>query len=72
VEFDLPDELSEVRNGVRELCARFGVEYWRGLEPDGYPEEFVRTLTEQGWLSALIPEKYGGAGLDLAAASVVL
>jgi acyl-CoA dehydrogenase len=72
VEFDLPDELSEVRNGVRELCARFGVEYWRGLEPDSYPEEFVRTLTEQGWLSALIPEKYGGAGLDLAAASVVL
>jgi acyl-CoA dehydrogenase len=57
---------------VRELCDRFPGEYWRGLEPDRYPEEFVSALTEQGWLAALIPEEYGGAGLGLTAASVIL
>jgi acyl-CoA dehydrogenase len=62
----------EIRAAVRELCAGFPGEYWRGLEPDGYPEEFVRALTENGWLAALIPEEYGGAGLGLAAASVIL
>jgi acyl-CoA dehydrogenase len=72
VRFDLPAELSEIRAAVRELCARFPGEYWRGLEPDGYPAEFVAALTESGWLAALIPEEYGGAGLDLTAASVIL
>jgi acyl-CoA dehydrogenase len=72
MEFAAPREVAEVRAAVRELCARFGDEYWRGLEPDRYPEEFVRTLTEHGWLAALIPEEYGGGGLGLAAASVVL
>jgi acyl-CoA dehydrogenase len=57
---------------VRELCAGFPGEYWRGLEPDGYPEEFVASLTDNGWLAALIPEEFGGAGLGLAAASVIL
>ena len=57
---------------MRELCSRFPGEYWRGLEPDRYPEEFVRALTENGWLAALIPEEYGGAGLSLTAASVIL
>ena len=69
--FDLPPELAEIRVAVRELCARFPGEYWRGLEPDGYPTEFVTALTESGWLAALIPEEYGGAGLDLTAASVI-
>jgi acyl-CoA dehydrogenase len=64
--------LKEIRGAVRELCERFPGEYWRGLEPDRYPEEFVRTLTEGGWLAALIPEEYGGGGLSLAAASVIL
>jgi acyl-CoA dehydrogenase len=72
VRFDLPPELFEIRAAVRELCARFSGEYWRGLEPDGYPTEFVRALTEDGWLAALIPEEYGGAGLDLTAATVIL
>jgi len=57
---------------VRDLCGHFPGDYWRSLEPDRYPEEFVRALTENGWLAALIPTEYGGAGLGLTAASVVL
>jgi alkylation response protein AidB-like acyl-CoA dehydrogenase len=72
MDFAVPPELDEIRAAVRELCARFPGEYWRGLEPDRYPEEFVRTLTEDGWLAALIPDEYGGAGLSLTAASVIL
>jgi acyl-CoA dehydrogenase len=72
MEFSLPDELREIRRAVRELCADFPGEYWRSLEPDRYPEDFVRALTDHGWLAALIPEKYGGAGLGLTAASVIL
>jgi acyl-CoA dehydrogenase len=67
-----PDELLEIRGAVAELCGHFPGEYWRSLEPDRYPEEFVRALTEKGWLAALIPEQYGGPGLGLTAASVIL
>jgi alkylation response protein AidB-like acyl-CoA dehydrogenase len=70
--FEPSPELGEIRTAVRELCAQFPGEYWRALEPDRYPEEFVRTLTEGGWLGVLIPEEYGGAGLSLTAASVIL
>ncbi len=72
MDFSAPEELAGIRTAVRELCAQFPGEYWRALEPDRYPEEFVRTLTEHGWLAALIPEEYGGAGLGLTAASVIL
>jgi acyl-CoA dehydrogenase len=72
VEFSLPDELNEIRAAVHDLCAGFPGEYWRSLEPDRYPEEFVQALTDGGWLAALIPEEYGGAGLGLTAASVIL
>ena len=72
MDFAPPEELAGIRAAVRELCAGFPGEYWRSLEPDTYPEEFVRTLTEQGWLAALIPEEYGGAGLSLTAASAIL
>ena len=65
-------ELGEIRQAVRELCASFPDGYWRDLEPEGYPDEFVNALTENGWLGALIPEEYGGAGLNLTQASVVL
>jgi acyl-CoA dehydrogenase len=65
-------ELTEIRSAVRELCARFPGEYWRELEPDRYPEEFVAALTEAGWLGGLIPAEYGGGGLSLTQASVVL
>ena len=72
MDFSVPDELNEIRAAVRELCAQFPGEYWRALEPDRYPEEFVKALTENGWLATLIPEEYGGAGLSLTAASVIL
>ncbi len=72
MDFTIPEELNEIRAAVRELCERFPGEYWRALEPDRYPEEFVRALTEHGWLAALIPEEYGGPGLSLTAASVIL
>ena len=61
-----------IRTEVRRLCDKYGNEYWRGLEPDRYPEEFVKELTTQGWLGSLIPEEYGGGGLSLAGASVIL
>jgi acyl-CoA dehydrogenase len=72
MDFTLPPELDEIRAAVRELCAGFPGEYWRDLEPDRYPEEFVSALTDHGWLAALIPEEFGGVGLSLTAASVIL
>lgn len=67
-----PADFDVIRTEVRRLCDAYGNEYWRRLEPDLYPEEFVTELTAQGWLSALIPEEYGGGGLSLAGASVIL
>ena len=72
MDFSHPAELDEIREAVRALCARFPGEYWRALEPDRYPDEFVNALTAGGWLAALIPEEYGGAGLSLTAASVIM
>ncbi len=72
LDFAIPEELGEIRAAVRELCAGFPGEYWRALEPDRYPTEFVQALTANGWLAALIPEEYGGAGLTITAASVIL
>jgi acyl-CoA dehydrogenase len=64
---------SEIREGVRALCGEFPAAYWRRLDEQGaYPEEFVEALTRAGWLAALIPQEYGGAGLGLAEASVIL
>ncbi len=63
----------EYRAGVRDLCRRFPGRYWRGVEErSAYPEEFVRALTEAGWLAALIPAEYGGGGLGVTEASVIL
>ena len=72
MDFTMPEDLGEIRAAVRELCAGFPGEYWRELEPDRYPTEFVQALTENGWLAALIPEEYGGGGLTITAASVIL
>jgi acyl-CoA dehydrogenase len=72
MDFGVPTEIEEIRVAVRALCAGFPGEYWRGLEPDGYPDAFVEALTRDGWLAALIPERYGGAGLSLTAASAIL
>ena len=63
----------DLRRGVRDVCARFPNDYWRDLDAGRrYPEEFVRAMTEAGYLGALIPEEYGGMGLDLSAACAIL
>jgi acyl-CoA dehydrogenase len=72
MDFGQSDEIADIRSAVRALCAGFPGEYWRGLEPDRYPTQFVAELTRNGWLAALIPEQYGGSGLSLGAASVIL
>jgi acyl-CoA dehydrogenase len=66
------ENLCDIRDGIRRVCDDFSGAYWRGLEPDGYPTAFVQAVTDAGWLAALIPESYGGAGLSLSAASVIL
>ena len=64
---------SELRDAVRSLCQRFPDDYWRETDRDRrYPEEFVKALTEAGWLAALIPEQYGGSGLGVTEASIIL
>ena len=66
-------DFPELRQAVRGLCATFPAEYWRKLdEQRAYPEEFVQALTKAGWLAALIPEEFGGAGLGVTEASVIL
>lgn len=63
----------ELRQSLRELCGQFGSDYWqKNEEKSTYPEEFVAELTKAGWLAALIPEQYGGAGLGLVETSVIL
>ena len=67
------DAWEDIRNGVRDLCEKFPGAYWRKL--DGareYPEKFVKALTDAGYLACLIPEQYGGSGLPLEAACVIL
>jgi len=67
------DEFADIRTSVRALCAKFPGEYWRGLDRErAYPTEFVGALTEAGYLAALIPEEYGGSGLNLGAAAAIL
>src|ERR1700751_448404 len=70
---DLHDEHSEIRDAVTKLCAQFPGEYWRKLDREmAYPSAFVDALTQAGYLSVLIPEEYGGAGLNLSAAAAIL
>jgi acyl-CoA dehydrogenase len=67
------DPHAEIREEVRKLCARFPGEYWRKLDAErAYPTAFVTALTESGYLGALIPEEFGGAGLPLAGAAAIL
>jgi acyl-CoA dehydrogenase len=64
---------AEYRESVRELCRAFGSDYWQRVEAEGaYPEAFVKALTDAGWLSVLIPAEYGGGGLGVTEASVIL
>jgi acyl-CoA dehydrogenase len=67
------DKYTEIRDAIRALCAEFPDEYHRKIDQArGYPEEFVDALTKAGWMAALIPEAYGGSGLGLAEASVIM
>ena len=69
----MPDDHDDLRQAVRSLCADFPGEYWRRVdEARAYPEDFVAALTKAGWLSALIPEEYGGSGLGVTEASIIL
>jgi alkylation response protein AidB-like acyl-CoA dehydrogenase len=69
----LGEDHADVRDAVRRICADFPQAYWRELdEREGYPTEFVDAMTESGFLASLIPEEYGGAGLSLRTAGVIL
>jgi acyl-CoA dehydrogenase len=73
MELRLTEEQETIRRNVREICGRYPDEYWRDLDRERrYPEEFVSALTDAGWLSVLIPEEYGGLGLGVIDASIVL
>ena len=68
-----PDEHQEIRDAVRALCAEYPDEYHRRIDAErGYPEAFVDALTKAGWLAAMIPQAYGGSGLGLTEASVIM
>jgi acyl-CoA dehydrogenase len=73
VDFSTSEEQAAIRSAVRALCSDFGGEYWRETDAARrYPEEFVKALTDAGWLAALIPSVYGGSGLGIADAAVIL
>src|SRR3954470_15413800 len=68
-----PDQHQELREALRGLCRQFDSAYWQKVDTErGYPEAFVDALAEAGWLAALIPQAYGGSGLGLAEASVIM
>lgn len=73
MDFEYSDTQKEIRAAVQKLCAGFDLDYWRKCDEDlRYPEEFVKAMTEAGWLGALIPEQYGGSGLKLLDGCVIL
>ena len=68
-----PDQYQEIREALRDLCSNYDSNYWQKVdEARGYPEAFVNALTDAGWLAALIPSQYGGSGLGLTEASVIM
>lgn len=67
------DQYQDLREAVRDLCGQFPAEYFRKIDEErGYPEAFVDALTKAGWLAALIPQEYGGSGLGLTEASIIM
>ncbi len=69
----LDSQLEDIRFAIRQLCGRFGEDYWHSIDMSReYPDEFIKALTEDGWLAILIPEEYGGSGLTIREAAVVL
>ncbi|MFZ9103295.1 MAG: acyl-CoA dehydrogenase family protein [Burkholderiaceae bacterium] len=72
-EIPAADAHQDLREALRDLCAQFDSKYWQEVDDArGYPEAFVNALTEAGWLAALIPTEYGGSGLGLTEASVIM
>jgi acyl-CoA dehydrogenase len=68
-----PDPHQDIRDAVRDLCGEFPAEYFRKIDEErGYPEAFVDALTKAGWLAAMIPQEYGGSGLGLTEATVIM
>ena len=73
IKADPDDPFAEIRDAVARLCAQFPAPYWRQMDREqAYPTAFVQALTQAGYLAALIPEAYGGAGLSLSAAAAIL
>jgi acyl-CoA dehydrogenase len=73
MDFNLTQEQLQIRNEIRKVCREFPDAYWRDIDKKKeYPEAFVRKLSELGWLAALIPEQYGGTGLGITEASIIL
>ncbi len=73
MDFNLTEEQQHIRDEVRKVCREFPDTYWREVDRQrGYPDAFVKKLTELGWLAALIPEEYGGSGLGITEGSVIL
>src|SRR5256712_14022531 len=73
INLSLTDEQRALRAGVLEICRRYPGEYWRELDARReYPEKFVNELTQAGYLAALIPQEYGGAGLGIAEGALIL
>ena len=72
MDFGLSEEQRSIQEAVAKICARFGDDYWLARDSDGkFPEEFVRAITEGGWLGIAMPEAYGGAGLGISEAVVL-
>src|SRR5258706_11802571 len=71
--FVATDRHRDIREAIRDLCKEFPDEYYRRIdEKRGYPEDFVKALTRAGWLAAMIPQEYGGSGLGLSEATVIV
>jgi acyl-CoA dehydrogenase len=73
IQIPAPDAWQDMRDALRDLCGRYDPAYWQKVDAErGYPEAFVDALTAAGWMAALIPTEYGGSGLGLAEASVIM
>ncbi|HEX9445407.1 MAG TPA: acyl-CoA dehydrogenase family protein [Candidatus Binatia bacterium] len=73
MDFNLTQEQQQIRDEIRKVCGEFPDAYWREVDKTrGYPDAFVKKLTELGWLAALIPEEYGGSGLGITEGSIIL
>ncbi|WHY01405.1 acyl-CoA dehydrogenase family protein [Neobacillus sp. DY30] len=73
MDFEFTDFQNDIRAGVREVCSRFDLDYWRQSHEEGtYPTEFVKAMSDAGWLGALIPEEYGGSGLGFTEGAIIL